>query len=313
MIRLLNVAFDDFCEGLEQRLADTPYNDVRISHGCVFGNIDPDGTRLTDLAERARMTKQSVGEITSDLEQRGYVERVPDPSDGRAKIIRLTERGRAAQALGFGLIDEIEQEWAERFGAERVAALREALEAITAEQTRRRAGMSEAKLEGGVPVTAGWFVVNARDARWLHNEMRAVCRFSGEGGAHFDDLGVGLYWIQPGKPMSLYHHEAGQEDFLVLRGRATVIVEGQERRGRALGPRPLPAEDSAHDRRRRRGAGADPRRGRAQGEGQRALPGRAGCAPPRCRRPRRVDLGARDLRELRRAPPGSRTGHLLSP
>jgi DNA-binding MarR family transcriptional regulator len=132
MIRLLSVAFDDFCTLLERRLADTPYNDIRISHGCVFGNIDPDGTRLTDLAERARMTKQSVGEVTSDLEQRGYVERIPDPSDGRAKIIRLTERGRAAQSLGIGLIDEIEQEWAERFGADRVAVLREALEAITA-------------------------------------------------------------------------------------------------------------------------------------------------------------------------------------
>jgi DNA-binding MarR family transcriptional regulator len=136
MIRLLSVAFDDFCEDLERRLADTPYNDIRISHGCVFGNIDPEGTRLTDLAERARMTKQSVGEITSDLEQRGYVERVPDPRDGRAKIIRLTERGHAAQALGIGLIDEIEQEWADRFGAERVAALREALEAITGARGR---------------------------------------------------------------------------------------------------------------------------------------------------------------------------------
>jgi DNA-binding MarR family transcriptional regulator len=134
MIRLLSVAFDDFREQLERRLVDTPYNDIRISHGCVFGNIDPDGTRLTELAERARMTKQSVGEVTSDLEQRGYVERVPDPSDGRAKIIRLTERGRAAQALGVGLIDELEQEWAERFGAERVAALRDALEVITGER-----------------------------------------------------------------------------------------------------------------------------------------------------------------------------------
>ena len=134
MIRLLNVAFDDFCEELERRLVDTPYNDLRISHGCVFGNIDPEGTRLTDLAERARMTKQSVGEVTSDLEQRGYVERGPDPSDGRAKIIRLTERGRAAQALGVGLIDELEQGWAERFGAERVAALRDALETITGER-----------------------------------------------------------------------------------------------------------------------------------------------------------------------------------
>jgi len=135
MIRLLNVAFDDFCDDLERRVADTPYNDIRVTHGCVFGNIDPDGTRLTDLAARARMTKQSVGEVTSDLEQRGYVERVPDPSDGRAKIIRLTERGRAAQTLGVGLIDEIEQEWAERFGAERVAALRDALEAITGERS----------------------------------------------------------------------------------------------------------------------------------------------------------------------------------
>jgi len=134
MIRLLNLAFDDFREDLERRVADTPYKDIRISHGCVFGNIDPEGTRLTDLAERARMTKQSVGEVTSDLEQRGYVERVPDPSDGRAKIIRLTERGRDAQALGVGLIDELEQEWAERFGAERVAALREALEVITGER-----------------------------------------------------------------------------------------------------------------------------------------------------------------------------------
>ena len=134
MIRLLSLAFDDFCEDLERRVADTPYSDIRITHGCVFGNIDPEGSRLTDLAERARMTKQSVGEVTTDLEQRGYVERVPDPSDGRAKIIRLTERGRAAQALGIGLIDGIEQEWAERFGAERVAALREALESITGER-----------------------------------------------------------------------------------------------------------------------------------------------------------------------------------
>ncbi len=60
--------------------------------------------------------------------------------------------------------------------------------------------MTEARLESGVPVTAGWFVVSARDARWLHNDMRAVCKFGGEGEAHFDDLGIGLYWIQPGKP-----------------------------------------------------------------------------------------------------------------
>jgi DNA-binding MarR family transcriptional regulator len=133
-IRLLDAALDDFSAELSKRVAATAYADIRVSHGCVFGNIDPDGSRLTDLAERAHMTKQSVGEVTSDLEQRGYVERVPDPSDGRAKIIRLTERGREAQAIGRGLIDDIERDWAERFGIERVAALREALETITAER-----------------------------------------------------------------------------------------------------------------------------------------------------------------------------------
>lgn len=90
--------------------------------------------------------------------------------------------------------------------------------------------MAEARLERGVPQTAGWFVINARDARWWHNDMRSVCRFGGEGAAHFDDLGIGLYWVQPGRPMALYHHEAGQEDFMVLRGSCLLIVEGQERR-----------------------------------------------------------------------------------
>ncbi len=133
-IRLLDAAYTDFVDELAKRVAATPYSDIRVTHGCVFGTIDPDGSRLTDLAERAHMTKQSVGEVASDLEQRGYIERVPDPGDGRAKIIRLTERGREAQALGRGLIDEIEHDWAERFGPDRVAALRDALEVITAER-----------------------------------------------------------------------------------------------------------------------------------------------------------------------------------
>jgi DNA-binding MarR family transcriptional regulator len=80
------------------------------------------------------MTKQSVGEVTSDLEGRGYLERVADPSDGRAKIIRLTPRGREAYTIGRQLIDELEREWAERYGEERVAALRDALEAVTGQR-----------------------------------------------------------------------------------------------------------------------------------------------------------------------------------
>jgi uncharacterized cupin superfamily protein len=89
--------------------------------------------------------------------------------------------------------------------------------------------MPEASLDGGVPITAGWFVVNVRDAPWLHNRMRSVCRFGGEGEAHFDYFGVSLHQLQPGQSMSLYHHEAGQEDFLVLGGECTLIIDSQER------------------------------------------------------------------------------------
>ena len=80
------------------------------------------------------MTKQSVGEVTSDLERLGYVERVPDPDDGRAKLIRLTPKGREAYAIGQRLIDEVECDWAQRFGEEGVTALRGVLEAVHAER-----------------------------------------------------------------------------------------------------------------------------------------------------------------------------------
>jgi DNA-binding MarR family transcriptional regulator len=131
MIRLLGVAFDHFASEHTQRVAAAGYPDIRPGHGCVFGGIDPEnGSRLTDLADKAMMTKQTVGEVVSDLERRGYVERVPDPEDGRAKIIRLTTKGRDVYVIGWQLNKELEEQWAERFGEDRVAALREALEFV---------------------------------------------------------------------------------------------------------------------------------------------------------------------------------------
>jgi uncharacterized cupin superfamily protein len=87
----------------------------------------------------------------------------------------------------------------------------------------------EAKLENGVPQTAGWFVVNARDARWVHNELGHYCGFEGRDEARFEQLGINLNLLPPGAPMAMYHEEPGQEGFLVLRGECLLIVEGQER------------------------------------------------------------------------------------
>jgi DNA-binding MarR family transcriptional regulator len=132
LLALLYTAADALVGDLTARMEQTGYGDVRGAHGCVFGNIEPAGMRLTELAERAGMTKQAVGEAVSDLERLGYAERVADPSDGRAKIIRLTDEGSAAQRAGFAIIAELEAEWTERFGAERVEQMRSLLIDITA-------------------------------------------------------------------------------------------------------------------------------------------------------------------------------------
>jgi DNA-binding MarR family transcriptional regulator len=129
---LLYGAVDALVAELSARMQAAGYGDVRSAHGCVFGNISEEGMRLTELAERAGMTKQAVGEAVTDLERLGYAERVADPADGRAKIICLTDRGQAAQRAGFQLIREIEDEWVKRFGAERVEQMRSLLLDLTA-------------------------------------------------------------------------------------------------------------------------------------------------------------------------------------
>src|SRR5919204_6350616 len=86
----------------------------------------------------------------------------------------------------------------------------------------------EATDSGLVPGGDGWFVVNARDHRWRHSEGRgAVCVFGDDPG--FEQVGVNLFVLEPGVPMSMYHWEADQEDFLVLSGEALLVIEGEER------------------------------------------------------------------------------------
>jgi uncharacterized cupin superfamily protein len=82
--------------------------------------------------------------------------------------------------------------------------------------------------EGLVPKTEGWYVLNAREARWYHVEGRsAFCDFEGE--IDFKQLGVNISVLGPGEAMAMYHWEADEEDFLVVAGEAVLIVEGEER------------------------------------------------------------------------------------
>ena len=124
-------------------LREEGFEHVREGHGCVFGFIDIErGSRLTELAERAGLTKQAVGEAATELEKLGYAERVPDPTDRRAKIIKLTPSGVEACLTGRRIFAEIEREWAEEFGEELIAGLREAAERIAAAERETAGGRS---------------------------------------------------------------------------------------------------------------------------------------------------------------------------
>src|SRR5437879_5426747 len=90
---LLRVPFQAINTRIAEGLAASGYTDLRPAHFAVFQHMRPQGRRLTELAELAQMTKQSMGFLVDYLEERGYVERRPDPLDRRAKIVCYTDKG----------------------------------------------------------------------------------------------------------------------------------------------------------------------------------------------------------------------------
>jgi DNA-binding MarR family transcriptional regulator len=101
--------------------------DVTAAQSRIAQRIADNGSRLTELAERAQVTKQTASLLVAALEREGLVERVPDPADGRARLIRLSDRGRRAAAHAMGVVMEVEREWVEHLGPELAGQLREGL------------------------------------------------------------------------------------------------------------------------------------------------------------------------------------------
>ena len=111
-------------------LAERGHTAVRPAHSAVFQYLDDTGTTVSLLAERAQMTKQAMAELVRHLEDHGYVTRVPDPTDGRAKLVLPTQRGHEVIAIAQALVPEIEGKIAALLGADRTRALRADLETI---------------------------------------------------------------------------------------------------------------------------------------------------------------------------------------
>lgn len=129
--RLLGEAFRSLDGHLHEGVAAAGFEDVRPAHYAVFRFLKPGGSRVTELAEEARMTKQSMGELVVYLERRGYVERLPDPRDGRAKVVVLTEAGLRFAQAAVERVGQIEDALAERMGGqERLEGLAASLEEL---------------------------------------------------------------------------------------------------------------------------------------------------------------------------------------
>jgi DNA-binding MarR family transcriptional regulator len=115
---------------LNAAVAERGFDDVRPALSAVFQHLRDEGSRITEIAERAQLTKQTVVYLVNELERLGYVERAADEGDGRAKLVRPTEKGHAAVAEARRVAAEIEAEWSRLLGAERMGQLRALLEEL---------------------------------------------------------------------------------------------------------------------------------------------------------------------------------------
>jgi DNA-binding MarR family transcriptional regulator len=125
---LLREPFRTMNEELIGMLAARGHPEVRYAHGSVFQFLDDAGTRVSVLAERAQITKQAMAQLVAHLEAHGYVERVPDPSDRRAKLVRTTARGRDVFSVVREFLAEVDARLAARLGEAKVRRLRALLQ-----------------------------------------------------------------------------------------------------------------------------------------------------------------------------------------
>jgi len=127
LARLLGLCSAQFSQQLLQALWDAGFTDQRMVYNNVFPFVPPEGIRLTDLADRAGMTKQAMSELVNDLVEMGYLRRTPDPTDGRAKLIEFTDRGWAAVNTVLASFQATESALVARLGNRRMAELRRTL------------------------------------------------------------------------------------------------------------------------------------------------------------------------------------------
>jgi DNA-binding MarR family transcriptional regulator len=129
---LLRVCWQEVRHQILRDLVAGGFDDIGAAHLAVFQHPSPRGMRVTELAGRAGMSRQAMTYLIAELEEGSYLERRPDPSDGRASLVELTERGEEAITAIRASVRRLEREWEGQLGRSRFGQFRETLLAITA-------------------------------------------------------------------------------------------------------------------------------------------------------------------------------------
>jgi DNA-binding MarR family transcriptional regulator len=137
---LLRLAWQAHRDRMYECLEEAGFNDVTRAQFALFRWPGVDGMRPGEVADLAGLSKQTVNDTLGELERSGYIERHADPQDGRGRIVRLTERGRALQAAAHATSRRLETAWAECLGEERFASLRGTLQDMIAAGGSLRSG-----------------------------------------------------------------------------------------------------------------------------------------------------------------------------
>ena len=106
------------------------YTQLQMSHQAILTHLSLSGTRLTELARRAAISKQAMGQLVDEVERMGFVERVQDPDDGRAKIVRFTPAGHVLMKAGTNVGTSVQQEYSALIGEKKMQRLHDLLEEL---------------------------------------------------------------------------------------------------------------------------------------------------------------------------------------
>jgi DNA-binding MarR family transcriptional regulator len=124
---LLRLLYQHYAQDIDAALREAGFGDIRPPHANVFPFVGPEGITIAELAELARVRKQTMAEAVEQLERMGYVERRPNPDDRRSRLVFLTERGEAVRPVTHATAARVEERWAELTSPEELEALRASL------------------------------------------------------------------------------------------------------------------------------------------------------------------------------------------